>query len=85
MIQKALKLGRWQAETKREAPGLLCEDLLVEFHKVLGLPVCNILMLTSGTKVGSNTEMMNDHRNLRSAVNTEEGWAICHTEKNVLS
>lgn len=57
----------------------------MEFHKVLGLPVCNILMLTSGTKVGSNTEMMNDHRNLRSAVNTEEGWAICHAEKNVLS
>lgn len=37
MIRKDLKLGEWQADTKREAPGLLSEDLLVEFHEVLGL------------------------------------------------
>lgn len=33
-------------------------------------------MLTSGTKAGSNDQMMNDGRNLRGAVSTEEGWAI---------
>lgn len=37
MIQKELKVGEWEAETKREAPDLLCDDLLVEFHEVLGL------------------------------------------------
>lgn len=51
-------MGGWQAKTKRETPYLLCDDLLVEFHEVFGPPAINVLMLTSGTKVGSYDEMI---------------------------